>query len=76
MQSARDPIPASSKLSAGMKFGQHYGYRRQLGFFVNVYRDSPSVIGYGNTIIGVDNHFYLFAIAGHRFINTIIYYFV
>ena len=61
------------EFTAGMQHGHDNFESGFLFFFVKVYRNTASVVLYGDRVIFVDGNFDVVAITGERFVDGVVY---
>ena len=76
VQTSGDLIAAAAEFAAGMEHGKRNLERGFARLRVDVNGDTASVIYNGNGVIVMDGHIDMRAIACHRFVDSIIHYFV
>ena len=59
-----------------MKNGHDHFQCRLLLLFVEIYRNTTTVILYSDGVVLIDGHLDVVAIAGHGLVNGVVYYFV
>ena len=64
------------ELTAGVQFGHHHFYGRDLFGFVNSGRYTTPIVFHAYTAIGENNHLDPVAITGHGFVDTVVHHFI
>ena len=76
VQSAGNLIAGSAELSAGMEYGKYNFKCRLSGFLLDIYRNSSTVILYGNGIVLMNGYGNIVAKTGQSLIYGIIHYLI
>ena len=75
VKTAGNLVSVTIEFSSRMKHGQYRFQGRLLGLFMNVYRDTPTVIGNLHPVIGQQAHIDFGAVSRHGLIDRIVHYF-
>ena len=73
MKTAGYFITAISELTTCVKDGKYNLYCRKSCFFLDIYRNSTSIINYGNGIVRINGHINGIAVSCQRLIHCVIY---
>ena len=76
VQTSGNLVRTFVELTSGVQYGHNYFQCGFLFLLVIVYRNTTSVVLYGNRIIFVDGHFDVVAITGERFVDRVVHNFI